>query len=168
MQPTVKHFPGIGRITGNTDLTTEGISDTEMTRDDPHLDAFATVIEGGTKIAMVGSARYPKIDGDTPAVFSQEIIDGMLRDDLGFDGVVITDDVGSAAAVQATPVAQRATKFIAAGGDIVLTVNPKQVPTMTSAIVERAKGDQAFAENVEESVTRVLTLKEEMGLLDCG
>lgn len=168
VEPTVKHFPGIGRITGNTDLTAEGITDTQMTTDDPHLKAFETVIDGGTNIVMVGSARYAKIDPDTPAVFSDRIIEGMLRQDLGFDGVVITDDVGSAAAVQATPVAQRATKFIAAGGDIVLTVDPEQVPTMTSAIVERAKGDTAFAENVEESVTRVLTLKEDMGLLDCG
>ncbi|WP_277452584.1 glycoside hydrolase family 3 N-terminal domain-containing protein [Janibacter sp. DB-40] len=168
VEPTVKHFPGIGRITGNTDLTTEGITDTEMTTDDSHLQAFETVIDGGTKIVMIGSARYAKIDPGTPAVFSDRIIEGMLRQDLGFDGVVITDDVGTAAAVQATPVAERATKFIAAGGDIVLTVEPEQVPTMTSAIIERAKGDEAFAEKVEESVTRVLTLKEEMGLLDCG
>lgn len=168
VEPTVKHFPGIGRITGNTDLTTEGITDTEMTTDDSHLQAFETVIDGGTRIVMIGSARYAKIDPGTPAVFSDRIIEGMLRQDLGFDGVVITDDVGTAAAVQATPVAERATKFIAAGGDIVLTVEPEQVPTMTSAIIERAKGDEAFAENVEESVTRVLSLKEEMGLLDCG
>lgn len=168
VEPTVKHFPGIGRITGNTDLTSEGITDTEMTTDDPHLQAFETVIDGGTNIVMIGSARYAQIDPGTAAVFSDRIIEGMLRQDLGFDGVVITDDVGTAAAVQATPVAERATKFIAAGGDIVLTVEPQQVPTMTSAIVERAKGDEAFAENVEESVTRVLTLKEEMGLLDCG
>lgn len=168
VEPTVKHFPGIGRITGNTDLTTEGITDTEMTTDDPHLQAFETVIDGGTRIVMIGSARYAQIDPGTPAVFSDRIIEGMLRQDLGFDGVVITDDVGSAAAVQATPVEERATKFIAAGGDIVLTVEPQQVPPMTSAIVERAKGDEAFAENVEESVTRVLTLKEKMGLLDCG
>lgn len=167
VEPTVKHFPGIGRITGNTDLTSEGITDTEMTTDDPHLQAFEIVIDGGTNIVMIGSARYAQIDPGTAAVFSDRIIEGMLRQDLGFDGVVITDDVGTAAAVQATPVAERATKFIAAGGDIVLTVEPQQVPTMTSAIVERAKGDEAFAENVEESVTRVLTLKEEMGLLDC-
>lgn len=168
VEPTVKHFPGIGRITGNTDLRTEGITDTVMTTDDPHVGAFATVIDGGARIVMVGSARYQQIDAGTPALFSEKIIDGMLRGDLGFGGVVITDDVGAAAAVQTTPVGDRATRFIAAGGDIVLTAEPEQVPTMTAAIIERAKGDAAFAEQVQQSVTRVLTLKEEMGLLTCG
>ena len=117
---------------------------------------------------MVGSAHYSKIDGETPALFSKKIVDGMLREDLGFDGVVITDDVGAAEAVAATPVGARATKFIAAGGDIVLTADPGQVPTMVSAIESRAKGDPAFARQVTASVTRVLTLKEGMGLLRCG
>lgn len=166
--PTVKHFPGIGRITGNTDVTTEGITDTTMTTDDPHLRAFETVIEGGTRIVMVSSARYAKIDPDTPAVFSERIIEEMLRQDLGFDGVVISDDVGAAASVQAIPVAERATKFIAAGGDIVLTVEPEQVPTVVSAITEREKKDPRFAAQLQASVTRVLDLKEELGLLDCS
>ncbi|WP_114203056.1 glycoside hydrolase family 3 N-terminal domain-containing protein [Janibacter anophelis] len=168
VEPTVKHFPGIGRITGNTDLTATGISDTTATTKDPYLAPFAQNIEGGTRIVMVGSAHYPKIDGETPALFSDKIVTGMLREDLGFDGVAITDDVGAAKAVAATPVGERATKFIAAGGDIVLTADPAQVPTMVTAIQDEAKGDPAFAQQVTASVTRVLTLKEDMGLLRCG
>lgn len=168
VEPTVKHFPGIGRITGNTDLTATGISDTTATTKDPYLAPFAQNIEGGTRIVMVGSAHYPKIDGETPALFSDKIVTGMLREDLGFDGVAITDDVGAAKAVAATPVGERATKFIAAGGDIVLTADPAQVPTMVTAIQDGAKGDPAFAQQVTASVTRVLTLKEDMGLLRCG
>ena len=117
---------------------------------------------------MVGSARYSKIDGETPALFSQKIVTGMLREDMDFDGVVITDDVGAAKAVAATPVPERATKFVAAGGDIVLTADPSQVPTMVSAIETKAKGDTAFGKQVTASVTRVLALKEDMGLLRCG
>lgn len=168
VEPTVKHFPGLGRITGNTDLRDTGITDSTMTRDDAHLTPFADSIEAGTKIVMVGSAHYSKIDGETPALFSRTIVDGMLRDDLGFDGVVITDDVGAAKAVAATPVGERATRFISAGGDIVLTAEPAQVPTMVSAIEAKAKGDAAFGKQVTASVTRVLTLKEDMGLLRCG
>ncbi|WP_245634762.1 glycoside hydrolase family 3 N-terminal domain-containing protein [Janibacter terrae] len=168
VEPTVKHFPGIGRITGNTDLSATGITDSTATTTDPYLAPFADNIEGGTRIVMVGSAHYSRIDGETPALFSKKIVDGMLREDLGFDGVVITDDVGAAEAVAATPVGARATKFIAAGGDIVLTADPGQVPTMVSAIEGTAKGDPAFARQVTASVTRVLTLKEDMGLLRCG
>lgn len=168
VEPTVKHFPGIGRITGNTDLTATGISDTVATTTDPNLAPFAKNIEGGTRIVMVGSAHYPKIDGEQPALFSRKIVTGMLRADMGFDGVAITDDVGAAKAVSATPVGERATKFIAAGGDIVLTADPAQVSTMVTAIQTKAKGDPAFAKQVTASVTRVLTLKEDMGLLRCG
>ena len=168
VEPTVKHFPGIGRITGNTDLQATGITDSTATTKDPYLAPFAETIEGGTKIVMIGSARYSKIDGETPALFSQKIVTGMLREDMDFDGVVITDDVGAAKAVAATPVPERATKFVAAGGDIVLTADPSQVPTMVSAIEAKAKGDTAFGKQVTASVTRVLTLKEDMGLLRCG
>lgn len=168
VQPTAKHFPGIGRITGNTDLTAEGTSDETATTKDPYLAPFADTIESGTKIIMVGSARYPKIDGDTPAVFSEKIVDGMLRDDLGFDQVVVTDDVGVAESVAATPVGERATKFVGAGGDIVLTAEASQVPTMVEALTTKAKQDKAFATKMDASVTRVLTLKEDMGLLGCG
>ncbi|WP_435199991.1 glycoside hydrolase family 3 N-terminal domain-containing protein [Janibacter sp. GS2] len=167
VEPTVKHFPGIGRITGNTDVTAEGTSDEVATTKDPHLAPFADTIESGTKIVMVGSARYPKIDGDTPALFSEKIVDGMLREDLDFDGVVITDDVGAAKAVAATPVGERATTFVDAGGDIVLTAAPDQVPTMVEALTTKATQDKAFATKMNASVTRVLTLKEDMGLLRC-
>ena len=168
VEPTAKHFPGIGRIRGNTDLTDENISDREMTRDDAYLHPFAKTIDAGAKIVMVGSARYPKIDGDTPAVFSRTIVTGMLREDMGFDRVVVTDDVGAAKSVAATPVGQRATKFVGAGGDIVLTAEPGQVPTMVEALQAKGAKHPAFAKKLNASVTRVLTLKEDMGLLRCG
>lgn len=169
VEPIVKHFPGIGRIIGNTDLTDRDITDTEMTTKDAYLAPFArTIDEGGTKIVMIGSARYSKIDGQTPALFSEKIITGMLRTDLGFDGVVVTDDVGAAKAVSATPVGERATKFVAAGGDIVLTADPTQVGTMVSELESAATQDRTFSKQVEASVSRVLALKEEMGLLRCG
>ena len=79
---------------------------------------------------MVGSAIYSRIDPGVNATFSKAIITDLLRHQLGYDGVVITDDVGAAKAVAATPVGQRATKFVDAGGDIVLTARPDTVPTM--------------------------------------
>lgn len=168
VRPTAKHFPGIGRITGNTDATATGIDDPTATTKDPHLAAFRSVLRSAPSLVMVSNARYPKIDAKNQAPFSRAIITGMLREDLGFDGVVVTDDVGAAKAVADVPVGQRATRFIAAGGDIVLTADASQTATMTSAIVRRAGSDEGFADQVEASVVRVLTLKEDMGLLRCG
>ena len=65
-------------------------------------------------------------------MFSKPIVTDLLRDRLGYDGVVITDDVG-AQAVRGRPAPQRATRFIDAGGDIVLTARPSTAPAMLAA-----------------------------------
>jgi beta-N-acetylhexosaminidase len=165
---TVKHFPGLGRITGNTDLTVRGITDGVASSADPYLQPFAAGIAAGTDLVMVGSAIYSRLDPGVNAVFSRKIVTGLLREQLGYDGVVITDDVGVAKSVAAVPPGARATSFIAAGGDIVLTASPSTVPVMHDAITARMKSDPAFAAQVEAAVTRVLTLKVERGLARCA
>lgn len=164
---TIKHFPGLGRITGNTDLTSKGITDRTATVTDPHLAPFVTGIAAGADLVMVGSAIYSRLDPGTHAIFSKAIVTDLLRERLGYDGVVITDDVGAAKAVAAVPVAERATRFIAAGGDIVLTARPSTVAPMHEAITARMGSDAAFAEQVEAAVTRVVELKVGMGLARC-
>lgn len=164
---TIKHFPGLGRITGNTDLTASGITDRTATVTDPHLAPFATGIAAGADLVMVGSAIYSQLDPGTNAVFSKAIVTDLLRERLRYDGVVITDDVGAAKAVAAVPAAERATRFIAAGGDIVLTARPSTIAPMHQAITARMGSDAAFAEQVEAAVTRVVELKVGMGLARC-
>ena len=165
---TVKHFPGLGRVTGNTDTTTVGITDTVTGPGDPYLQPFQAGIDAGTRLVMVSSALYPKFDPDNQAMFSKAVITGQLRTTMGFVGVVVTDDVGAAKAVAAVPVGDRATRFVAAGGDLVLTAVPSQVPTMTSALLAKAHGEPAFAAQVQAAVDRVLALKQRAGLVQCG
>lgn len=164
---TIKHFPGIGRITGNTDLTADGIVDRTTTATDPYLRPFATGIADGADLVMVGSAIYSRIDPGVHATFSKRIVTDLLRTRLGYDRVVITDDVGAAKAVSGTPVGERATRFVDAGGDIVLTARPDTVPTMHRALTRRIGDDPAFAAKVEQAATRVLQLKVERGLASC-
>ena len=166
--PTVKHFPGLGRITGNTDVTSSGITDRTADADDPYLAPFAAGIEAGAPLVMISSAHYPKLDAKNPAMFSSAIVTGLLRDTLGFDGVVITDDVGAAKAVAAVPVGQRATRFIAAGGDIVLTARATQAAAMLKAIAAKRAASPAFADQVDAAAARVLDLKADLGLVKCG
>ena len=167
IEGTVKHFPGLGRITGNTDFSTTGITDDVATVDDPYLQPFEDGIKAGAGLVMVSSAQYPKIDAKNAAMFSRPIINELLRGTLGYDGVVITDDV-NAAAVKEVPVAKRAVRFIDAGGDIVLTGDASVAATMSKAVLAKAADDPAFARRVDASVTRVLTLKDRMGLLPCS
>jgi beta-N-acetylhexosaminidase len=168
VEPTVKHFPGIGRITGNTDSTASGITDTTTGPRDPYLEPFEAGIDAGAGLVMMSSATYTRMDPDNPAVFSRKVVNGLLRDDLGYDGVVITDDVGAAAALANVPVGDRATRFIAAGGDIVLTADPATTETLHAAILDRMSASDGFAAKVRASVERVLALKVRMGLADCS
>ncbi|MBD8078589.1 glycoside hydrolase family 3 protein [Cellulosimicrobium arenosum] len=160
---TVKHFPGLGRVTANTD-TDAGVTDDVTTRDDPSVAVFASGIDAGAAFVMTSTAVYTQIDADRPAAFSPVVVDGMLREDLGFDGVVITDDVSAAAQVQRWTPAQRAILTIEAGGDMVLaSADPGVVPQMADALVERATTDPAFAAKVDTAVERVLAAKDRLG-----
>lgn len=165
--PTTKHFPGLGRVTGNTDVTTVGTTDPTTGPDDPYLAPFRAAIAAGSPLVMVSSARYPRIDAQDRAMFSRAVVSGLLRGKLGYDGVVITDDVGAAKAVAAVPVGQRATRFIAAGGDIVLTAEAGQAATMLAAIAAKRRASPAFAAQVDAAAARVLDLKADLGLVSC-
>ncbi len=168
LAPTVKHFPGLGRVRGNTDVTSVGITDSTAAPGDPYLAPFAAGIEAGAPLVMVSSARYPGLDKTNQAMFSKAIITDLLRGTMGFGGVVITDDVGAAKAVSAVPVGARATRFIAAGGDIVLTANAGQVPTMLRSIASKRAASTTFGAQVDQAAARVLDLKDQLGLVKCG
>ncbi len=161
---TLKHFPGLGRVTGNTD-TTAGVTDRTTTRHDEYLAPFAAAVQGGAPFVMMSTAYYGRIDPGRPAAFSPTIVTGMLRGDLHFRGVVISDDVGSAAQVAAFAPGARAVDFIAAGGDMVLTVDSSLIGQMAAAVLARARSDTGFHALVEAAALRVLTAKKARGLL---
>ena len=93
---TAKHFPGLGLATDNTDL---GASAVDARRGElaPGLEPFAAASDAGFDLVMVGNATYPALDAARPASQSPRVVDGLLRGQLGFDGAVITDDLGAGA-----------------------------------------------------------------------
>ena len=99
---TVKHFPGLGRVTANTD-TSSGVTDTVTTRTDPYLAPFANAVQAGAPFLMMSTAYYAKIDPNNPAAFSPTIVTGMVRGDLGFQGVIISDSLGAAQVASFSP-----------------------------------------------------------------
>jgi beta-N-acetylhexosaminidase len=164
VEATVKHFPGLGRVSENTD-TASGVRDTVTTSTDPYLTPFADAIKAGVPFVMRSTAIYTQLDPTHPAAFSSKIVTGLLRDKLGFNGVVISDDLGNAKQVSGYSVGSRAVRFISAGGDMVLTVDASQAATMTAAVLARAKSDPAFLDKVNAAVLRVLQAKQQAGLL---
>ncbi len=161
---TVKHFPGLGRVTGNTD-TTSGVTDNVTTRHDPYLVPFAAAVGAHVPFVMMSTAIYSRIDPGVPAAFSHTIVTGMLRGDLGFRGMVISDDVGGARQVSGYSVGDRAVRFIAAGGDIVLTVVASQAATMTAALLAKARHSPSFKKKVDAAALLVLEEKQARGLV---
>ena len=161
---TAKHFPGLGHVAANTD-TTAGVKDTVTTRTSPDIAPFRAAIAAGARMVMVSTAIYTRIDAARPAAFSPTVVSSMLRGDLGWKGVVITDDVGNAAQVRAVTPGARAVDTIAAGGDIVLTVNPALIPAMVGAVTSRAASNATFRAQVAAAAMRVLTAKAAEGLL---
>jgi beta-N-acetylhexosaminidase len=164
---TVKHFPGLGRVRANTDFSATGITDSVTTTKDPYLAPFASGIRAGADFVMVSSAYYSRIDAANQALFSRAVVTTLLRTAMAYDGVVVTDDVGNARAVSGVPTGQRATRFLGAGGDIVLTGSPSSVPTMTREVIAKSAADPTFKAMVDAAVTRVVELKVRRGLARC-
>jgi beta-N-acetylhexosaminidase len=161
---TAKHFPGLGRVRGNTDFTAN-VVDTATT--DQDLATYQAGIDAGVPFVMVALATYTRIDPDHLAVFSPGIVTGLLRDRLHFTGVIISDDMGEAAAVASIAPGTRAIDFITAGGDMVTSQDVGPAVTMAEAVLRRAGNDAAFREAVTTAVLRILTAKAKYGLLAC-
>ena len=126
-------------------------------------EGVGAAIAAGAPVIMVSSATYSLIDPSAPAVFSSTIVTDMLRREMGFSGVVITDDVSAAAQVSTWGPAERAVLAVRAGCDIVLASgDPGVVEEMAQGLVDQARTDPAFAARVDESATRVLNLKKSL------
>jgi beta-N-acetylhexosaminidase len=154
-----KHFPGLGLVTENTD-TTAGVTDDLTDRDSPSVRVAEQLIAQGASCLMVSTADYSLLDPGVPAAFSPTVVSGLLRRDLGFAGVVITDDLSGASQVTAWSPADRAILSIEAGDDLVLVSRyPQYAAEMMDAVVAKARTDAAFAAKVDAAARRVLALK---------
>lgn len=159
---SVKHFPGLGRVVGNTDFVAD-VVDSVTTSDDAYLEPFRATVAAGVPIVMLSSATYALIDASQPATFSPAIL-AMVRDGLGFDGPVMSDALG-AAQLAPYPPADRAIRFLVAGGDIALVKQRSLFEPMYDAVLAKANAEPDFRRRVDEAALRVLRLKLKAGLL---
>jgi beta-N-acetylhexosaminidase len=162
---SLKHFPGLGRVAGNTDFTTA--TDTTTTASDPYLQSFKDGIAANADFVMVALARYTQIDPNHLAAFSSVVMTQMLRNSLGFGGVIISDDLGATAAVANIPPATRAIDFLSAGGDMIISKTSAPADAMVQAIRARVATDASFQQRVDDAALRILRAKQVYGLLSC-
>ena len=152
---TVKHFPGLGGATVNTD---DGPAVIERTRDqlDDDLQPFVSAIGMETEFVMVGHATYPALDPDNIASQSAVVVDGLLRDELGFEGVAMTDSLEAAAVQAVADVEEAALASARAGIDVILTTGQGSYTRVYRALLREAGRNEAFRERVRASAERVL------------
>ncbi|MEE8739177.1 MAG: glycoside hydrolase family 3 N-terminal domain-containing protein [Bifidobacterium sp.] len=159
----IKHYPGLGGVTGNTDFTDQGVLDTSTTPGGPEIEAFDRALSARPAMVMMSLATYRNIDGGSPAAFSPTILDGQLRTHDGYQGVVISDSL-SAAAVSGISADELGTRLIEAGGDVACIGDPSMVAPILEGLSAKAHADPVFAQKVTRSAIRVMTLKYQMKL----
>ena len=156
---TAKHFPGLGGARVNTDDAPVTIRRTRAELERADLPPFAAAIRAGVPLVMVGHARYPALDPSRIASQSRPIVHGLLRERLGFRGVVVTDSMEAEASLATGSVVVAAVRAVRAGADLVLLTGRGSYQPVYNALLAEARRSTTFRMRVEESATRVLALK---------
>jgi beta-N-acetylhexosaminidase len=157
--PTAKHFPGLGASATNTDDAAATVTAGREELDAVDLPPFQAAIDAGAPLVMSSHAVYPALDPERVASQSRKIMTTLLREELGFEGVAITDSL-EAEAVRANPSTPgAAVRAMAAGNDLLLTTGRGSYLDVVLAVEARAARDPAFDTRVREAVGRVLQLQ---------
>lgn len=166
----LKHYPGHSPTTTDSHRSVAQVDLDAETFRSTNLRAFETAIEAGADVVMAGHLYYPALEPvpNLPASLSPTMI-GILRDEAGFDGVVLSDAFDMGAIQDSYDVTEAAVMAIQAGVDMI-AVGPHMAFSKQKAMIERvrlavADGEITMA-RVDEAVERVLRLKERHGVLD--
>ncbi|WP_235854923.1 beta-N-acetylhexosaminidase [Nonomuraea aridisoli] len=164
MASTAKHFPGHGdtNVDSHTGLPVINHTRAEWERID--APPFKAAIDAGVDAVMSAHIVFPKLDpsGD-PATLSKPILTGLLRKELGFKGVISTDALNMAGVRKKYDDGEIAVRALLAGADLLLM--PNDLPKQYRAVVAAVKSGRISEERLDQSVTRLLTLKHNRGLL---
>ncbi|MFC7327563.1 glycoside hydrolase family 3 protein [Marinactinospora rubrisoli] len=165
--PVIKHFPGHGDtdVDSHTGLPTVTKSREEWERVD--LPPFQAAVEAGADMIMTAHVFMPELDDSgEPSTLSENVITGILRDELGYDGVVTTDALNMEGVRQTHDDGEIAVRAVLAGADQLLM--PPDPRTAYDAVLAAVQEDRITEERLDESVLRVLELKLRRGLFDAG
>jgi len=155
---TVKHFPGLGGATVNTDDAPATVR-VPLARD---LVPFRAAVEESVPLVMLSHASYPELDTRRIASQSRPIVTGLLRERLGFDGVIVTDSLEAEAVLARSGVADAAERSIRAGADLILMTGSASWNEVFPRLLAEARRDPAFRERIRASAARVLALKRRL------
>jgi beta-N-acetylhexosaminidase len=158
--PTVKHFPGHGATVLDSHGILPRIDIDQSTFLRRELYPFEQAVKAGLPAVMSGHLAFTQISGSEPASLSRQMIGGFLRERLGFDGLVITDDLYMEGALDGDGILETCLKAIRAGNDLLLLSSaPTEDGKLWKGLLAALKEDQSLRTAIELSVRRILALK---------
>lgn len=168
---TLKHFPGHGDTQEDSHVEMPIVWHDRARLDAVEIAAFRQPIEAGAAAVMMAHIWYPALEPEpnTPASLSHAIVTGLLRDELGFEGLIMTDAMDMDAIDTRFSYGDAAVRAVHAGVDIITAgpgVSLTRQTEMMNAIVEAVQRGEITEERINESVERILRVKAEHGLLD--
>lgn len=161
---TAKHFPGHGDTDQDSHSLLPTIRGDRSRLDKVELYPFKQAIEAGVQAIMTAHLQLPALDPtpDTPATLSPLIITGLLREEIGFDGLIVTDAMGMGGVTTLYCPEEAALKAVQAGVDIILL--PPKPDDVIESLIQAVRNDQISEARINISVKRILEAKARLGL----
>ncbi len=161
----VAHFPGLGAASQDTDRGPATVSLDAAGLAARDLQAFQAAFAERVPAVVMSLAFYAAYDPVVPGALSEPVATGLLRDELGFEGVAITDDLGAGAVSSTLNPADAAVEALAAGSDLIQVAEPNQHAKVEAGILAALESGELSEERLRQAAGRVLELKRTLGLL---
>jgi beta-N-acetylhexosaminidase len=165
--PTIKHFPGHGDTSIDSHLELPIVNKSLMELKVLELIPFERAIDHGADVVMVAHILLPKLDKTNPASMSKAIISDLLRKQLSFKGVIITDDMTMGAITEHFDIGKAAVESVKAGSDIILVGHDyNNVVKITSSLITAVENGEISEQRLNDSIERIIQLKRKYSIND--
>ncbi|OWR27379.1 beta-N-acetylhexosaminidase [Saccharibacillus sp. O23] len=159
--PVVKHFPGHGDTSVDSHIALPVVNKSLAQLEKLELIPFKKAIADGADVVMIAHILLPKLDGKYPSSMSKAVITDLLRGKLGFEGVVMTDDMTMGAIAENYGLGDAAVRSVQAGSDIVLVAHGADNAIETIRAIKKAvESGQISEQRIDESAARIVALKQ--------
>ena len=160
---TAKHFPGHGGTAADSHATTPVVDKSAGELRAYDLQPFAAAVEAGVDVVLVAHISYPALDAENIATLSSAVITDLLRGELGFTGIVMSDDFRMGGLTGQCPAGEAAVRFLLAGGDLILCGPRHDLQREIMEGLRAAVADGTLSEaRIDESVLRIVQKKMEV------
>ena len=161
----IKHFPGHGDTEVDSHIELPIVSKNMKELQAVEFIPFQNALKSGADVVMIGHILLPEIDANKPSSISNVVITKILREQLKYEGVVMTDDMTMKAILDNYEIGEAAVEAVKAGNDIVLIAHDyEKVHRAIQAIIEAVRNEEIKVEQIDRSVERILQLKEKYQL----